>query len=822
MPKKILICVVLLFLCFSGANSATLNKGEEDAFYVAAKAFEDGFYDVSLTLFDRFLKTYMDSQRRIEALIYIGQSYYMQEKYVKALEQFESLLKMDGTARFKDKILFWLGEIYSKGRDYKHAVEFYRELIAGYKNSFYLLPATRSLASALFGDGKYDEALKAYRSIISDFDDNAAKEEAFFGICELLYRTKDYANLKSELEGFIDKFPESKMLGRVYFYLGEASFYLNHFDEALKAYTMAEAAASSDQEASLSWLGIGWTYLKLKKYGNAEQMFSRFGEENVPTGVLLGKAVLQAGLEEYDKALKLFDKVILEDKSGEYATFAHFGRAEVLYNLSRFDDAIVAYRISLDKLKVSSGLYADTKELRDKIYYGLAWAYLKIGDFPSAQEAFQKIVSLSTDRVVKLSALVQLADTFQDAGEYSKAIDSYQQFLTQYPDTIYNDYIQYQLGMTWLKMDNLDSGVLAFRKLLEGFPSSQLLDDASYFLGLAYFRKNDFSACRKQLEQFLTRYKSSPYRPGALFLLGESMSNMGDFKSAIDIFNIVISDSNSNESLRQKAEYEIASVYESMGNEAEANKRLSDFIARYPDSQLSPDILFWLGQSYSAKKDFITSRKYFERLVRNYPDHELSGDCLLEIGITHLEEGNQALALRSFQQVEEKGRGSALNRAWILSGDIYLARGESEKAVSNYKEAIRLGGATAKTASLKIAQVYKQKKMFKEAIEILDKALAIEGPESDASIQFDIAELFEETADIQQALDAYLKVAYLYPDDSEFAVKSLLRVARIYENKNNLSELVSILEKIEKCNCPEAKYASEKLARLREETGAGI
>ena len=105
---KCLTIGALVFLCLSTGFGQDINKKEEDAFYVAAKSYEDGFYDVSLTLFDRFLKTYLDSDKKLDAILYIGQCYYAQEKYLKALGQFESLLKMDGVDRIKDKVYFWL------------------------------------------------------------------------------------------------------------------------------------------------------------------------------------------------------------------------------------------------------------------------------------------------------------------------------------------------------------------------------------------------------------------------------------------------------------------------------------------------------------------------------------------------------------------------------------------------------------------------------------------------------------------------------------------------------------------------------------------
>jgi TolA-binding protein len=808
---------LILGLSLSSLNfmeAAQFNKKEEDAFYVAVKAYEDGFYDVSMTMFERFLKTYISSDKKPEALLYTGQCYFYQEKYLKALDQFEALLKMDGAERIKDKVLFWLGEVYSRGRDYKQAAEFYKQLTNNYKGSSYYLAAYRSLALAQMNDAKLKEARDTYRFISVQFKDEAVVEEALFGICETFYRMRDYANLKKELSVFVTKYPNSKLLGRAYFYLGEANFYLELYDEAITAYRDSQNASLDEEMDLLSRIGTGWSYLRVKRFKEAKEVFSRFETEDQPLGVTLGRAVLESGLGSFEVSLELFDNVIARDKDGEYAPIAYFGRAEALYNLSRFQESIIAYRISLDKLKVAAGGYADSKELRDKIHYGLAWSYLKVGDFRSAVDEFQKVASLSTDKIFKLSALCQMGDAYQDAGEYKKAVETYRAFLEDYPDSVYNDYVQYQLGMTWLKTDNLDSAILAFRKLLKDYPTSKLTDSANYFIGVAYFQKGDFSAAAEQLKYFSDNFKDSSYRPEAVFLLGEAFLNLSRWKDSIDVFLDILKGSLGSEALRQKAEYEIASAYAQMGNEAEANKRFADFIAHNPDSHLSPDIIFWLGESYLAKKDYLSARKYFERLIRNYPQHEFIADAFLEMGVSFMGEGNQDRALTNFQQAKDYGKKGTLAKAYLFIGDIYALRSDLDNALKNYQEAVSVGYGFGKTACVKTASVYRKKKLYKEAVAFLDKALDIEGTESNAEIQFNIAELLEEQGAAQEALEAYLRVSYLYPGQDAWVVKALLRVARVYEDKGNLGELKNILEKIAAYSVPEAKYAKEKLSGL--------
>lgn len=810
---------LIAFSCFAAVFNvyAEIDKQQEDTFYVAAKAYEDGFYDVSTTLFERFLKNYFQSNKKLEALSYIGQCYYAQGKYMKALNQFESLLENDGVEPIKDKVLFWLGEVYSKGRDYRRAGEFYKQVIDNYKNSHYFMLSFKALAQAQLDDGKFQEALDTYNQILNLSHGPLVVQEAFFGICESLYRMKDFNRLKKELEDFIKKYPQSAILDRAFFYLGEADFYLSQYEEAIQAYQNVEEFSSDVEQISLARLGIGWSFLKQKKYKQAEGLFSLFEGDLQSPGVVLGKAVLQTGLGNYEEALKLFDDVISIDKAQEYIPLAFFGKAEVLYNLSQFDEAIVAYRTALDKLKViSSGAYTQVKDLRDKIHYGLAWSYLKIGDFQSAQNEFQRVASFSTDKIVKISALCQLGDAFQDAGEYDKAIQTYQNFIKDYPDTVYSDYIQYQLGMTWLKMKNLDAAVFAFRRLLKDYPSSKLTDDVNYFIGICYFQKGAYAVAAEQLQLFVNGFKDSSYRGQALFLLGESYVNAAQYKDAINIFELIVKEYADSQTLREKAEYEIANAYNRLGDEAQANKRLTDFITRYPDSQLTPDIIFWLGQSYCDKRIFPQARKYFERLIRNYPDHELTPDAFLQMGASYLEEGKMEAAVRSFQQAKQNGNGQIKARASLFLGDVYFTKSDMGKALGQYEEVVALGDDMKKSAFLKISQVYRLQGKFDESIAVLRQALNREGGVSDAEIQFNIAELLEEKGSSQEALEAYLKVTYLYSDDKTWVVKALLRVARIYETQEKWIEVENILKKILQFDVPEVKYAQEKLQWLSE------
>jgi tetratricopeptide (TPR) repeat protein len=347
----------------SVVKAAGFDRKEEDAFYVATKSYQDGFYAVALTLFDRYLRAYPESDKGWEARVYIGQCYFFQEKYLKALELFETLAQAPDASGVRDQVLYWLGEVYVKGRDFRQAESFYREVLDKHPQSSYRLPTYRSLAAAYLAERRFDDAIGTYRQILQEFPAGPSTENAAFGIVEALYQKRDFEALKTELDVFLKAHPATEKLSRARFYLAEAMYYLGRYEDSIGAYRECLLHTKDAAEESLARIGLGWAFLKLKRYDEAGQAFAGFTEEPAPVAAVLGRAVLALEQGACAEALGFYDDVIARDRTKEFAPIAHYGRAEALYHLDRFDEAIIEYRVSLDRLKEFLGGRLDDREL---------------------------------------------------------------------------------------------------------------------------------------------------------------------------------------------------------------------------------------------------------------------------------------------------------------------------------------------------------------------------------------------------------------------------------------------------------------------------
>ncbi len=807
-------CAGGIFLCPACAQEEAQSK-EEESLYVAKKAFEDGFYDVSLGLLERFLRAYPTSEKAPEANLLVGECYFHLSRFLDSLGKFEELLKDPAAKKIRDAVLYWIAEVHFKGNNFSKAAAFYQKVIDEYPQSSYAVSAYYSLGWSLFQEQRYKEALESFSVIDQKFPGEPVCMDSRLKIIECLYNLKDYGGLKSKLTAYEKYFAKDPIkLSYLYFYAAEAQYYTNNFEEAVEDYARVLRETKDDRLQALAKLGIGWSNLKLKKYKEAQDAFVEVEPDNLEKAgrdvLLLGNAVLFLETKRYSEARQAYDELLRASEDQDILLQGYLGKADALYNMAEYKDAVDVYRKALESISSSA-----PQELIDKLHYGLAWAYLKEGEFKLAIEEFQKIAKQSEDKVVKVAALCQIGDTYQDSGEYNKAIDAYDAILRDYPDSFYSDYVQYQLGLTLLKSSQYDSAILALRKMIDTYQNSKLVDDATYALGLTYFQREDYNASKDIFTSFQQQFKDSSLRPQAMYLLGTSYYNLSKFAEAIEVFKSITREYSQDQEMCQKAEYEIADAYYRMGNEAEAMSRFKSLRAKYPDSSLTVEVMWWLGEYYYRHQDFNLARRYFSALIHDFPSSNLVPDAYYALGSIDDDEGKFSDAIDNFKKVTELGKADLAGTAVIAMADVYAKSDQIDLALKTYRDAVEANPNYAALIYPKIAEIYRKLNNYSDALEYYRKSLKTVSVRDTASIQFKIAEVMQAQEKFDEAIDEYLKVTYLYADNQGLTVKALLRVAGMYEDAQKWREAVSMYKKIVGMNVDESKFAQERIDALK-------
>jgi tetratricopeptide (TPR) repeat protein len=137
-----------------------------------------------------------------------------------------------------------------------------------------------------------------------------------------------------------------------------------------------------------------------------------------------------------------------------------------------------------------------------------------------------------------------------------------------------------------------------------------------------------------------------------------------------------------------------------------------------------------------------------------------------------------------------------------------------EMAIKTYSDIIRAFPNLAHLIYPKLADVYYKMNKYDEALEFYRKSLDAVPVREMAGIQLKIAEVREAQGKTDEAVGEYLKVTYVYPEDTALVVRALLRVAAIYEDRDKLKEALNIYAKVVSMDVEEGKFAQEQIDRI--------
>lgn len=807
-----------LFVSLSGAQLAEAQNSDSELYLVAQKAFEDGFYDVAHRYANQLLEQFPETQKRTQVRLLQGQCFFFKGQYLKAYEVFSSLMNK---SEYKDATLFWLGETYLKGADYKQAREHYKQLIELFPASIYTPQAYYSIGWVLFEEGKYQQAKDSFLLLKKKFPDHQLTSDSAFKLGEIEYNLQNYKQTVAYFLNYLEEFPRSTKKAEAFFYIAESYYYLEDPLTAVTYYAKTAEISYDNKLILMARVSLGWSYLKLEKFKLAHENFSsalEFAEEKgiLSDDVFLGQATLYTQMEEYEKALDAYQQLITNFPTSRRVNECYLGMANIYYKIEKFDQAIVNYKILIDRLNEQAVFSA----IHEKAYFGLAWSYLKEGNVDASVKSFNEIKTKAESKTVKISAMTQIGDAYQDVGELEKSIRIYDKILSEYPESQYTDYVQYRQGIALLKMEKIEAATLSFQTLRTNFPTSKYLTDISYYLAIAYFKKNNWTLAKHQITEFLGGIsQQNELSSEATYILGLSQFNLKEYDGAIQTFKQIIKNYPLEKDMVRSSEMGIAkSLYESKKT-VEAISRFNGILVKYPDSQEMQEALIWLGDHYLEAAEFQQAIEYYARFIESFPGSE-------SLPMVRYEQAQAYAALNQFDQaikvlnlITEKDGRDIFVKARLSIADIFSQELDPEQAIKSYTSIIENSPAFKRDAYVKIAEVHRSNKKFDLAIHALQQAIQSKMSDSlykNSEIQFRIADTYQLLNNPQQAIDEYMKIPYLYADDQSVVVKAYLRVGRIFEDDEKWEEAKNAYQKVVDSKASEMKFANERLDWIKQ------
>ncbi len=814
--KNFLILTVL-FVLFPLRDSFPDSAFTSEIDY-AERFIQDGFFDMAESRLVELLLSDISMRDAARIYLLLGKIYHETGQPRKALAEFAMVAERFRNTEFESPALFWMGEVhYGQGR--------YKRALAKYQNVLFSDPSGRFTQHALYGiawcyEGMDDlnAAADVFRYLIEKHPDKDLAVSAGYFLGDVLFRSGRYGEAVGVLRSHISRYPVSASIFESYYLLGECYYALGDLYSAESSFKSSVRAPGHREWKSVARYRIGEIKHSFGLQEEAMEWFKEVSEEardpELRAAALLAIAAIASEAGDPAVIVSSYSSIIRDVPRNKWTREGFFLLGEYHRSSGDLENAVAVYREAL--LRYPSG------EVSSKIRYALAESYRGLGEDTAALDEFYYLAeNAGTDRLV-VDALMSAADILKRAEDVETAFELYDRVLREFPDDPMSAQAQYEIGGMMADAGRKNSAILAFQSLVVNFPDFEHLDKVYYRLGSLYSLRGDNYSALESFEKLIEDFPESDLVPEAYVQKADTLYRMGRYADVLVSCENILRWSESAgmgyEGPRERiARYFSGWANYRLGREEEAYRIFTDLMDAEEDA-LTPGIIFWFGEYFYGKGEFSSAREYFTKTLERFPESHFARDAEYWTGWVLYEDNRFEDSIRQFRKIVSSfPDGKWSPQAALTIGDILKKTGDVEGALEQYHEVVEIyrGTGIASIASNRMGTIFKIRGQYPLAVEYFRTALTSSNTETNAQIQFDIAESYERSGDIARALQEYLRVEYRYPAGEFWVMRARLRSAEIFESKGQLQNAYRMYEKLAQGPGADAEHARKKMELLR-------
>lgn len=635
---------------------------EEAAFYAAMSQARRSS-DRTETVLSNYLQEYPFTIHRHEILPALGDYYFNNALYKKAIECYTKLDTDNINSSERNDVCYRTAFSYMKTGETEKAMPLLKALV---QNSAKYRDEARYYEGYIHYQNK--EYNDAYRSLLKVHTGSTYGYEAQYLLANIEFMRKEYAKAIAHSEQLLEHPSDTIHTTELHRILGESHYQLDNEIKANEHLTLYLQQTPSPSRNTLYMAGI--IAYRNSNYPRTIELLSQTTDTLDAIGQNAGLHIGLSYLQQNDpqKAAQAFEKAASSEYDHTIREIALYNQALCYYesNYSLFDSTIQLFERFLTEYPRS--IYADDVNTR-------------------------------------------LSDLYIHSRNYKKALNYIDHIQKPTPAVLkQRQEVLYMIGTEEFANNSISSAGGWFSQAIKiGNYAPEYRARSIYWLGECCYRNKAYKEALKCYNQFLSTQITTDAKTVALahYNAGYCHFEIRDYDKALSSFNLYTQKTGAQEPLLTDAYNRIGDCY----YQAKKYDTANIYYTKASNSRMGGSDYALLQQAIISGINKKNNQKIslLQQLTELYPQSEYNEEAYNEMGQTYIAINKPSYAIKTYRKiVEQYPESSSARKAMLQIGSIYYNNKDIDNSIAAYRTLIEKHptGNEAKIAAEELKSIY--------------------------------------------------------------------------------------------------------------------
>lgn len=370
-------------------------------------------------------------------------------------------------------------------------------------------------AEALYARGRLDEAVAAYRALLSQYPAHDHRADIVYALGVAEQERREFAAAAVTFAALEKEYPEHATVADARSRRGDVLL------------ALAESQLSKDDDKTA--------------FQTVEKIRIEFPESALVPPALVLQAQVQLRLSDFEKAEATLDECIARSTHAEVACQARLLRAQVRYRRGNFAGALA------DATSVPA---TDTHHAAALHLRGLAEA--GVGRPADAVQTLLQLLAADPQNPRADHVLYDLAFAYEAANQHDDATATFARLVSQYPKSEYAAECYFRIGEAKYAAKDFAEAANWFTKACEARPATELLSRALHKFAWCSFERGDYHAAEAAFARQVAAQQGQidSLTADALHLIAECRFQQRQYEQSLTAFDTASPQTSADESIR--------------------------------------------------------------------------------------------------------------------------------------------------------------------------------------------------------------------------------------------------------------------------------